>query len=59
MNPTGSYRPGAEAPPQSGPTGPFGALEDPRVVAAMEEYQAALEAGHEPDPQEFLDRRRH
>src|SRR5262249_47305726 len=56
MNPTESDRPGAVAPPQSGPTGPSGALEDRRVVGAMEEYQAALEAGREPDPQEFLDR---
>src|SRR5262249_27311706 len=31
-------------------------LEDPRVIAAMEEYQAALDAGQEPDRQAFLDR---
>jgi serine/threonine protein kinase/Flp pilus assembly protein TadD len=31
-------------------------LEDPRVIQAMEEYQAALEAGGQPDRQEFLDR---
>ncbi len=31
-------------------------LEDPRVIAALDEYVAALEAGRKPDRQEFLDR---
>src|SRR5207253_2718884 len=30
--------------------------DDPRVVAAVEEYLAALEAGDKPDRQAFLDR---
>ena len=32
------------------------ALDDPRVIRAMEEYQAALEAGREPSRQEFVAR---
>jgi serine/threonine protein kinase/Tfp pilus assembly protein PilF len=44
----------APEPPISG--SPIPALEDPRVIAAMEEYQAALEAGRAPDRQAFLDR---
>src|SRR5262249_35020861 len=31
-------------------------LEDPRVIRAVEEYLAALEAGGGPDPREFLSR---
>ncbi len=35
------------------------ALEDPRVIAAVEEYLAALEAGREPDREGFLARYPH
>jgi hypothetical protein len=57
MNPTESWQGGASASAPSGPIGPSAALlEDPRIVIAMEEYQTALDAGHEPDWREFLDR---
>jgi serine/threonine protein kinase len=36
--------------------GPTPGLDDPRVVAALDEYVAALEAGHRPDRQAFLAR---
>jgi serine/threonine protein kinase len=39
------------APDNAGP-----ALDDPRVIAALDEYLAALEAGHKPDRQDFLSR---
>src|SRR5262245_19427868 len=41
-----------EGPPSLSPSGP----DDPRVIRALEEYLAALEAGHRPDRQEFLSR---
>ena len=44
MNPTESWQPGASAAPPSGPNGTSGSLEDPRVVRAMEEYQAGASA---------------
>src|SRR5437879_6296968 len=56
MNPSESWQLGSAAVPRSGPNGASAALEDPRVLRAMEEYQAGLEAGREPDRQEFLDR---
>ncbi len=49
--------------PESGievPSGPFGEpsaeLDDPRVVAALEQYLAAIEAGERPNRQAFLAR---
>lgn len=36
--------------------GPDGALDDPRVFEAMQEYLLALESGRRPAPEEFLDR---
>jgi serine/threonine protein kinase len=38
------------------PSKPAPPLEDPRVILAVEEYLAALEAGHRPKRQEFLAR---
>jgi WD40 repeat protein/serine/threonine protein kinase len=51
MNPRESMQHGSASRSQTS-----AALEDPRVLRAMEEYQAALEAGCEPNRQEFLDR---
>jgi serine/threonine protein kinase len=56
MNPTESWQRGSAASAPSGSMGPSAALEDPRIVSAMEEYQVALDAGNPPDRQEFLDR---
>jgi eukaryotic-like serine/threonine-protein kinase len=56
MNPIESRQPGLAALPKSEPIGASQALDDPRVIRAMEEYQEALDAGHTPDRQEFLDR---
>src|SRR5262249_58930794 len=47
-------------PPPPGRPGPPGSEltpEDPRVLAALKEYQAAREGGHRPDRRDFL--RRH
>jgi eukaryotic-like serine/threonine-protein kinase len=42
---------------QNQPPGvPSPALDDPRVIEALEEYQAAIEAGEKPDRQAFLAR---
>jgi hypothetical protein len=50
VNPTAAYR-AAGADPADGPgSGP----EDPRVLGALEEYLAALEAGQAPGRREFL-----
>ena len=51
MNPTEAYR-AASADPVSAGSGP----DDPRVLRAVEEYLAALEAGFAPGRAEFLGR---
>jgi hypothetical protein len=56
LNPTESRPGGSAASAQNGLPGSSAALEDSRIVTAMEEYQAALDAGNPPDRQEFLDR---
>ncbi|MCI0461121.1 MAG: protein kinase [Gemmataceae bacterium] len=56
MNQTEHWQPGSAAVPESKPDQPSAALDDPRVLRAMEEYQAALEAGRQPDRPAFLDR---
>jgi eukaryotic-like serine/threonine-protein kinase len=56
MNPTENRQGGLSASAASSPIGPSAALEDPRIISAMEEYQAALDTGNQPDRQEFLDR---
>jgi hypothetical protein len=42
--------------PPPGPSAPSAAQDDPRVIGALEEYLAALEAGQRPDRQAFLAR---
>jgi tetratricopeptide (TPR) repeat protein len=51
MNPTEAYRPACLKPNGSAPSS-----EDPRVLQAVEEYLAALEAGPAPGREEFLSR---
>jgi eukaryotic-like serine/threonine-protein kinase len=46
MNPTEDVLPGTKAPRVPAP-------DDPRVVQALEEYSAALKAGHKPDRHDF------
>src|SRR5439155_4362395 len=47
-------RPETAAPPAEPGGAPSPALEDGRVVEALEEYLAAIEAGEKPDRQAFL-----
>jgi serine/threonine protein kinase len=54
MSRTDSVPPGSV--PPSGADGTTAGQDDPRVVAALCEYVAALEAGRRPDRQEFLAR---
>ncbi len=46
--------PGDAAPPEPRGSGP--SLDDPRVLRAVQEYLAALEAGHRPEREKFLAR---
>jgi serine/threonine protein kinase/Flp pilus assembly protein TadD len=56
MNETCDVRPENPSAAQNGRNGAKVALDDPRVVRAVEEFMAALEAGQKPARQEFLAR---
>jgi serine/threonine protein kinase/tetratricopeptide (TPR) repeat protein len=56
MNPEGGRHGPAAPPPDDRPADAPVEEDDPRVVAALEEYLAALEAGRRPDRRRFLAR---
>jgi serine/threonine protein kinase len=56
VNPAANGNPQGQAPPSAAPDRSARPREDPEVVRALEEYLAALEAGVEPDREEFLAR---
>jgi serine/threonine protein kinase len=56
MSTTAGGQAGSVALPKSAAAGAPAALEDPRVIEVMEEYQSALEAGRVPNRQELLNR---
>jgi WD40 repeat protein/serine/threonine protein kinase len=56
MNPRKNEKSVVPGSPENAATESGLLLEDPRVVRAVEEYQAALEAGNKPDRGEFLER---
>ena len=53
MNQTGNGHAEVRVPPASAAEASGPGADDPRVIAALEEYQAALRAGQAPDRQAF------